>query len=193
MSLARLRFEFNLSDFGYDADSNSDSEDVDCGHAQSNDENSIKKSMTVEDLSEQEVLTIKSDMERRADEAAKQRHVEWLRHRHTLEHAIHDMFKDHIEMYEKAQTLRLNFEAEQAAWVQKLSAQFYSRKCDDETNRGEKRKEDLVEEFEYDIPQNRLSVNIQSHETFEHLAYKFETPPQAKKRQRKFHTPVKVE
>lgn len=187
-----MRFEFKLSDLGYDVDLNSDCEDDDC-LAQANDDNSVKESMSIEDLSEKEVCVIKLEMERSADEAAKQRHQEWLRHRHSLEHAIHDMFKDHIEIYEKAQTLRLHFEAEQAAWVQKADAMFYSRKCDEEIVRGEKRKEEPVEEFEYDIPHDKLSIKIQSDDTPEHHTKTFETPPQSKKRQRKFHTPFKAE
>jgi hypothetical protein len=51
------------------------------------------------------------------DKNAKKRQQEWVKSKVNLDHAIHELFKDHIELYEKSQALRLHFEREKTLWT----------------------------------------------------------------------------
>ncbi|CAE7569161.1 unnamed protein product [Symbiodinium microadriaticum] len=191
MSLAKFGFDIDLMDFGYEADSNSDTStdekfEIDVENCDTKDD----KSQSYEP-SESEVIQIKQDLERDAETAARTRHKIWLQHRQSLENSIREMFKEHLEIYEKAQALRLHFEAEQMAWTQKINTM-----CNCYSGNVEKRKLadfDASDEFPYELPVDRMHessiplVDIFSLESFE------TPPPPTKKLQKKFHTPFKNE
>ena len=201
MNIAKFSFDIDLKDLGYDTDTSADTEsnphdtssvsEVACGTSTS-EENPQENQY---EPTESDVISIKMELEKKADAAAARRHAEWLRHRQTLEKAIQDMFEEHLEIYEKAQALRMHFEAEQHAWTQKVNSMIGSSPGTAMHKRPHAHCLDDWEEFPYELPgdsgQHPMPPSAFSPVDRLHMA-PCDTPPSVpKKVQKRFHTPFK--
>ena len=76
--------------------------------------------MNVVDAAEALFLERQREGELQSEKKAKEQVVEWLKNKTSLEHAIDEALKDHLEIHEKAHSVRLMFEAEKAALLAKV-------------------------------------------------------------------------
>mmetsp|Transcript_13595 Transcript_13595/g.20394 ORF Transcript_13595/g.20394 Transcript_13595/m.20394 type:complete len:156 (+) Transcript_13595:380-847(+) len=150
-------------------------------------------------------------MEKEAETRAKVRQSQWAKTKKTLNDAINELFKDHIELYEKAHTLRLHFEDEKNSLLRTLQSRIGNVFSPVDDTRGQVKRPysevDDGEEFNYIMDNSEKIVLKRINNWSENINMEHcrgtqlsqgkkgtaHSPFSVRKRQKPFHTPEKLD